>query len=91
MAGISHEDFLDTSYRPADSELVCTFSVDPAAGMDMAAAASRVTSESSKGMWARLQAVDATVEGRDLDEYAESHPELSGLSQSGEPRHPDNA
>ncbi|MFD1643014.1 type III ribulose-bisphosphate carboxylase [Halohasta litorea] len=60
MAGITYEDFLDTSYEPADSELVCTFSVDPAADMDMAAAASRVASESSNGTWAELQ-VDGEI------------------------------
>jgi len=58
MAGITYEDFLDTSYEPTDSDLVCTFSVAPAADMDIEAAASRVASESSNGTWARLEVGD---------------------------------
>ncbi|RLM59200.1 type III ribulose-bisphosphate carboxylase [Halobellus sp. Atlit-31R] len=54
MAGITYEDFIDLSYEPADSELVCTFRIDPAAGMSVEDAASRVASESSNGTWAAL-------------------------------------
>jgi len=61
MTGIAYEDFLDTSYEPTDTDLVCDFHVEPAAGMDMAAAASRVASESSNGTWAELQ-VDEFVD-----------------------------
>jgi ribulose-bisphosphate carboxylase large chain len=60
MTGISYEDFLDDSYDPAPSDLVCTFRVRPAADMTMAAAASRIASESSNGTWAELQ-VDGEV------------------------------
>ena len=60
MTGITYEDFLDESYDPAPSDLVCTFYVRPAADMTMAAAASRVASESSNGTWAELQ-VDGEV------------------------------
>jgi ribulose-bisphosphate carboxylase large chain len=55
MTGIAYEDFLDLSYEPSDTDLVCTFHVEPARDMDMAAAASRVASESSNGTWAELQ------------------------------------
>jgi ribulose-bisphosphate carboxylase large chain len=55
MTGITYEDFLDESYDPAPSDLVCTFRVRPAPDMTMAAAASRVASESSNGTWAELQ------------------------------------
>jgi len=61
MTGIAYEDFLDTSYEPTDTDLVCEFHVEPAAGMDMEAAASRVASESSNGTWAELQ-VDEFVD-----------------------------
>jgi len=54
MAGITYEDFIDPSYEPADSDLVCTFRIAPAEGMDVADAASRVASESSNGTWAAL-------------------------------------
>ncbi|RXK46698.1 type III ribulose-bisphosphate carboxylase [Halorientalis pallida] len=56
MPGINYEDFLDLDYEPRDSELVCTFAVDPASDMDMTDAAGRVASESSNGTWAELQA-----------------------------------
>ncbi len=55
MPGITYQDFLDLSYDPAPSELVCWFDIEPAADMDMEAAASRVASESSNGTWAELQ------------------------------------
>ncbi|MFB6252923.1 MAG: type III ribulose-bisphosphate carboxylase [Halobellus sp.] len=54
MAGITYEDFIDLSYDPADADLVCTFRIDPAAGMSVEDAASRVASESSNGTWAAL-------------------------------------
>lgn len=55
MSGITDEDFLDLEYDPADSDLVCEFHVEPASDVTMAAAASRVASESSNGTWAELQ------------------------------------
>ncbi|MGM0606351.1 MAG: type III ribulose-bisphosphate carboxylase, partial [Halobacteriota archaeon] len=54
MTGITYEDFIDLSYEPTDDDLVCRFSIEPAADMDMEAAASRVASESSNGTWAAL-------------------------------------
>ncbi|ACV48871.1 MULTISPECIES: type III ribulose-bisphosphate carboxylase [Halomicrobium] len=60
MVGITYEDFLDLSYDPADSDLVCEFYVEPAADQDAESAASRVASESSNGTWAELQ-VDGGV------------------------------
>ncbi|WP_411968198.1 type III ribulose-bisphosphate carboxylase [Haloferax sp. YSSS75] len=53
--GITYEDFLDLAYEPTAEDLVCTFRIDPASGMSMEAAASRVASESSNGTWAALQ------------------------------------
>jgi len=55
MTGITYEDFLDLEYEPRESDLVCEFRVEPAAGMDWPAAAGRVASESSNGTWAELQ------------------------------------
>jgi ribulose-bisphosphate carboxylase large chain len=53
--GITYENFLDQSYEPESGDLVCEFSLEPAADMDVEAAASRVASESSNGTWAELQ------------------------------------
>jgi ribulose-bisphosphate carboxylase large chain len=58
--GIQYDDFLDTGYSPAESDLVCTFRIVPAEDMSMEAAAARVASESSNGTWAALDA-DADV------------------------------
>jgi len=55
MVGITYEDFLDLSYEPTASDLVCTFYVEPAGDQDAESAASRVASESSNGTWAELQ------------------------------------
>ncbi|MFB6153149.1 MAG: type III ribulose-bisphosphate carboxylase [Halodesulfurarchaeum sp.] len=60
MTGISYEDFVDTQYRPDDSDLVCQFAIEPAADLDILDAAGRVASESSNGTWATLE-VDAEV------------------------------
>ena len=53
--GITYEDFLDRSYEPDETDLVCEFYVEPASDMDWDDAASRVASESSNGTWAELQ------------------------------------
>jgi ribulose-bisphosphate carboxylase large chain len=53
--GITYEDFLDREYEPLETDLVCEFTIEPAADMDWEAAASRVASESSNGTWAELQ------------------------------------
>ena len=55
MPGINYEDFLDLGYEPRDSDLVCTFAVEPASDMGVEDAAGRVASESSNGTWAELQ------------------------------------
>jgi ribulose-bisphosphate carboxylase large chain len=65
--GITYEDFLDREYEPEATDLVCAFSVEPAADMSWEAAASRVASESSNGTWAELQ-VEGSV--RDLSATA---------------------
>ncbi|WP_255192214.1 type III ribulose-bisphosphate carboxylase [Natronobeatus ordinarius] len=54
MTGIEYDDFLDLEYEPSETDLVCAFTIDPADGMSMEAAASRVASESSNGTWAAL-------------------------------------
>ena len=73
--GISYEDFIDLSYEPAETDLVCTFYVEPASDMSWEAAASRVASESSNGTWAELQ-VEGSV--RDLSATA------CGIDEDGE-------
>ncbi|AUV80692.1 type III ribulose-bisphosphate carboxylase [Salinigranum rubrum] len=70
MTGITYEDFLDLSYEPSDADLVCEFHVEPAADMEIEAAASRVASESSNGTWAELQVeecVDLSATACDID------------------------
>ena len=54
MSGLSYPDFIDLAYDPDDDELVCTFALDPGAGMDVEDAASRVAAESSNGTWTEL-------------------------------------
>ena len=73
--GITYEDFLDRTYEPLESDLVCTFYIEPAEGIDWEAAASRVASESSNGTWAELQ-VEGSI--RDLSATAFGIDEDSG-------------
>lgn len=54
MPGIEYEDFLDLTYKPAETDLVCEFRIAPGDGMTLEDAAARVASESSNGTWAEL-------------------------------------
>jgi ribulose-bisphosphate carboxylase large chain len=87
MSGITYEDFLDRSYTPTETDLVCTFRIAPAEGMDMEAAASRVASESSNGTWAALHTDDtftdmgATAFSIDGDVAKVAYP--AGLFEAG--------
>jgi ribulose-bisphosphate carboxylase large chain len=87
MTGIEYDDFLDLSYEPADDDLVCEFSLRPAADMTMEAAASRVASESSNGTWAALDVdegftdMGATACGIDGDRATVAYP--AGLFEPG--------
>src|SRR3972149_10972972 len=47
-------DFVDSSYKPSKTDLVCLFRVTPAKGITMKEAAGRVASESSAGTWTTL-------------------------------------
>ncbi|MFC7072293.1 type III ribulose-bisphosphate carboxylase [Halovenus rubra] len=73
--GIRYEDFLDTAYEPKESDLVCSFYLEPADGISWNGAASRVASESSNGTWAELD-VEGSVE--DLSATACAIDEESG-------------
>ncbi|SDM19998.1 ribulose-bisphosphate carboxylase large chain [Halogranum gelatinilyticum] len=87
MSGITYEDFLDLSYTPTETDLVCTFRIAPADGMSMEAAASRVASESSNGTWAALHIDDtftdmgATTFAIDGDTIKVAYP--AGLFEAG--------
>jgi len=80
MVGITYEDFLDRDHEPDETELVCTFYVEPAADQTPESAASRVASESSNGTWAALQ-VDGEV--TDLSAVACGIEPLSGTVREG--------
>jgi ribulose-bisphosphate carboxylase large chain len=87
VSDISYEDFLDESYEPRESDLVCTFRIDPAAGLSPGDAAGRVASESSNGTWAALpadedvRALSATAFAIDGDEVRIAYP--AALFESG--------
>ena len=51
---MEYADFVDESYEPVASDLVCAFRIAPAEGLSVEAAAGRVASESSNGTWAAL-------------------------------------
>ncbi|ELY94236.1 ribulose bisophosphate carboxylase [Natrialba hulunbeirensis JCM 10989] len=81
MTGIEYDDFLDREYDPDSTDLVCTFTIDPAEDMSMEAAASRVASESSNGTWAALHVdedelthLGAVACGIDGDEITVAYP-----------------
>ncbi len=47
-------DFVDLSYKPSSSDLICSFRMQPAKGVSVKEAAGRVASESSNGTWTTL-------------------------------------
>lgn len=81
MTGISYDDFVDLSYEPRSSDLVCRFYVKPASDMTMEDTAGRVASESSNGTWAELQVegsvtdLSATAFAIEDDEIAVAYPD----------------
>jgi len=50
---LNYIDFVDLSYRPKDSDLICTFTLEPE-GVDLKEAAGAIAAESSIGTWTRL-------------------------------------
>ena len=80
--GIKYEDFLDYEYEPAETDLVCTFYIEPASDMSWEAAASRVASESSNGTWTELD-IEGSVE--DLSATAFSIDENAGVIEVAYP------
>ncbi|MDQ2051532.1 type III ribulose-bisphosphate carboxylase [Natronolimnohabitans sp. A-GB9] len=61
MTGIEYDDFLDLEYDSSATDLVCEFTIEPAEGLSLEAAASRVASESSNGTWAALHVDEAEL------------------------------
>lgn len=47
-------DFVDTSYRPTEKDLIVLFRIEPAEGITFEEAAGRVASESSNGTWTEV-------------------------------------
>ncbi len=51
---MKYTDYVDLNYRPAKSDLVCEFYVEPAKGVSMKKATGAVASESSIGTWTTI-------------------------------------
>jgi ribulose-bisphosphate carboxylase large chain len=60
-SSLKYTDFIDLNYKPKDTDLVCTFHVEPE-GTDMNEAVGGVASESSIGTWTELTTVKPYVE-----------------------------
>ena len=60
LGGLKYRDFVDLKYEPKESELICTFRVEPA-GIDVEEAAGAVAAESSIGTWTELSTVKPYV------------------------------
>ncbi|MCP1662668.1 MAG: type III ribulose-bisphosphate carboxylase [Methanocalculus sp. MSAO_Arc1] len=52
-----YDEFVDLNYTPAQDDIICLFSCDPAQGISMREAAGRVASESSTGTWTTLHSL----------------------------------
>ena len=60
MRLLRYIDFVDLKYEPLDTDLVCTFYVEPD-GIDLKEAAGGVAAESSVGTWTELTTVKPYV------------------------------
>ena len=58
---MKYVDFVDLNYKPKDSDLICTFTVEPE-GISLKEAAGGVAAESSVGTWTELTTSKAYVE-----------------------------
>ncbi len=58
---MKYVDFVDLTYKPKPSDLICTFTVEPE-GIDLKEAAGGVAAESSVGTWTELTTSKAYVE-----------------------------
>jgi ribulose-bisphosphate carboxylase large chain len=59
---LKYLDFVDTKYQPAETDLICTFYVEPE-GISLKEAAGGVAAESSIGTWTELTTAEPYVEG----------------------------
>ncbi|MFQ6086026.1 MAG: type III ribulose-bisphosphate carboxylase [Candidatus Bathyarchaeia archaeon] len=59
---MKYRDFVDLSYRPSESDIVCDFLVEPS-DMDLDEAAGGVAAESSIGTWTKLTTLRKYVKG----------------------------
>lgn len=57
---MKYVDYVDLTYKPKDSELICTFILDPE-GVDLKEAAGAVAAESSIGTWTEIRTVKPYV------------------------------
>jgi ribulose-bisphosphate carboxylase large chain len=58
---LKYLDFVDTKYQPAETDLICTFYVEPE-GISLKEAAGGVAAESSIGTWTELTTAEPYVE-----------------------------
>jgi len=58
----SYYPYYDLKYEPESDDIVCTFSVEPAAGVSMKDAVSAVAAESSIGTWTELTTMPKEVQ-----------------------------
>lgn len=57
-----YTDFVDTSYKPKKTDLVCLFKFKPAKGISVREATGRIASESSAGTWTTLSKLPSRIE-----------------------------
>ncbi|MDR7393622.1 MAG: form I ribulose bisphosphate carboxylase large subunit [Armatimonadota bacterium] len=67
VAGVRpyRESYYEPGYRPRETDLLCAFRIEPAAGVSMEEAAAAVAAESSTGTWTEVWSQELT----DLERY----------------------
>ncbi len=64
-----YTDFVDTSYRPKKTDIVCLFYFEPAKGVSVKEAVGRIASESSAGTWTTLTNMPRRIKGTMATSY----------------------
>lgn len=62
MTKVHYESFIDTKYRPKNTDLVCQFKITPAKGYDFKEVCSITAGESSVGTWTDISTVDKKMQ-----------------------------
>lgn len=64
MTRVHYESFIDTKYKPKNTDVICQFKISPARGYDFREVCSITAGESSVGTWTDISTVDKKMQNK---------------------------